>query len=561
MKVLILGGYGVFGSRLAQLLLRDGHDVIIAGRSLQKAQTLCMQIGGTPFQIDMRGDLTPIASAHPDVVVDAAGPFQHYGDAPLRIAEFCMHNHIHYLDLSDDAAFTTRISDLDGLAKSTGCFALSGASSVPALSAAVVTDLARDMTEIECIDTAIVPGNNAPRGRSVVASVLAQIGAPLTIWRGGRWQTVTGWSEPLDCALPGRLHRTARLIGAPDPALFPDHFYAKTVLFRAGTELAFMNRTLAMLAALRRAGLFRPTAWVESLATWGYQMLKPLGSQKGGMCVTVSGPSNADKVTKTWWLLAETGDGPFVPVIPIRALLRKPDQILPGARPCLDDLKLCDVIDAMADLDIETTTRQSTPTPLFKDALGDQWARLPAEIHRLHQFGQMEEFTGAADVERGSDVIGRLIALLFRFPRAAAGIPVTVRKQRTAEGEVWERQFGDHRFRSHLRPSSSASSVREQFWPFDFDLPLRVEDSVLHLPVGRGWLLGMPWPRFLLPKSDAREYVENRQFHFDVTLSAPLTGGLIVRYRGFLVPVATEDTRRKRSATPPPSPPRQALQS
>ncbi|MFV0409911.1 MAG: NAD-dependent epimerase/dehydratase family protein [Paracoccus sp. (in: a-proteobacteria)] len=34
MKVLVIGGYGVFGSRLARLLLRDGHRVTIAGRDI-----------------------------------------------------------------------------------------------------------------------------------------------------------------------------------------------------------------------------------------------------------------------------------------------------------------------------------------------------------------------------------------------------------------------------------------------------------------------------------------------------------------------------------------------
>ena len=33
MKIVVLGGYGVFGSGLAELLLRDGHTVWLAGRS------------------------------------------------------------------------------------------------------------------------------------------------------------------------------------------------------------------------------------------------------------------------------------------------------------------------------------------------------------------------------------------------------------------------------------------------------------------------------------------------------------------------------------------------
>jgi len=45
-KVLILGGYGTFGRRLAQLLLDDSQPVtlVIAGRSLAKAQRLCAEL-------------------------------------------------------------------------------------------------------------------------------------------------------------------------------------------------------------------------------------------------------------------------------------------------------------------------------------------------------------------------------------------------------------------------------------------------------------------------------------------------------------------------------------
>jgi nucleoside-diphosphate-sugar epimerase len=54
MRVVILGGYGVFGSRLAELLLRDGHDVWIVGRSLEKAQALAARIGGHSMVADAR---------------------------------------------------------------------------------------------------------------------------------------------------------------------------------------------------------------------------------------------------------------------------------------------------------------------------------------------------------------------------------------------------------------------------------------------------------------------------------------------------------------------------
>ena len=50
----------------------------------------------------------------------------------------------------------------------------------------------------------------------------------------------------------------------------------------------------------------------------------------------------------------------------------------------------------------------------------------------------------------------------------------------------------------------------------------------------RGWLFGLPLPRWLLPRSEAREYVEDDRFHFDVAIDAPLGIGRLVRYRGWL---------------------------
>ena len=65
MKVLILGGYGVFGGRLARLLLQDGVEVIVAGRDARKAAAFTAQYGGSPLGIDIGKDLSPMADAAP----------------------------------------------------------------------------------------------------------------------------------------------------------------------------------------------------------------------------------------------------------------------------------------------------------------------------------------------------------------------------------------------------------------------------------------------------------------------------------------------------------------
>lgn len=83
MKVLIPGGYGVFGARLAQLLVRDGHAVTVAGRDADKAQLLADELCCTALRLDRRHDLHLLAGY--DVVVDAAGPLHAYGRDPYQL--------------------------------------------------------------------------------------------------------------------------------------------------------------------------------------------------------------------------------------------------------------------------------------------------------------------------------------------------------------------------------------------------------------------------------------------------------------------------------------------
>ena len=88
MKVLILGGYGVFGGRLARLLIEDGYRVVIAGRSAEKAQAFVDVWGGEVCVMDRTAsDLADrFVEQGADVVVDASGPFQAYGDADYGVA-------------------------------------------------------------------------------------------------------------------------------------------------------------------------------------------------------------------------------------------------------------------------------------------------------------------------------------------------------------------------------------------------------------------------------------------------------------------------------------------
>src|SRR5258707_6589548 len=78
LTVLILGGYGTFGGRLARLLADDARlTLIVAGRSLEKAEQFCATLTPratlVPAVFDREGDAAAqLAALKPDMIVDAS---------------------------------------------------------------------------------------------------------------------------------------------------------------------------------------------------------------------------------------------------------------------------------------------------------------------------------------------------------------------------------------------------------------------------------------------------------------------------------------------------------
>jgi hypothetical protein len=171
---------------------------------------------------------------------------------------------------------------------------------------------------------------------------------------------------------------------------------------------------------------------------------------------------------------------------------------------------------------------------LFEAALGEQWWQLPVEVRQFHSAPSGQVFSGTAEVIRGCGLIARIAACVVGFPRSASVLPISVTLTRTGKGETWERNFGGCILRSYCMPARDPLRYRERFSFLSFEQDLLVEDGRMHFPVRRGWVLGVPLPRFLLPRSKSTEYADDGMFHFDIELSGPLGSGLIVRYRGAL---------------------------
>ncbi len=552
-RVLIVGGYGVFGGRLVQLLADESRlTLIVAGRSRACAQAFC---AATPARatlvaatFDRSGDVeAQLRALAPDIVVDASGPFQGYGANAHVLIQAALALDIHYLDLADGSAFVDGVAQFDTAAKTHNVFVLSGVSSFPVLTAAVCRRLAQGLSRIDTITGGIAPSPYAGVGLNVIRAISSYSGKPLKLVRDGKPAIGYGLTETRRATIapPGRLPLDSTLfslVDVPDLVVLPQQWpHLQAVWMGAGPVPAVLHRALILLATMVRIGLL-PT--LSFLAPLFYRAINTLrwGEHRGGMFVALEGikPDGA-KVARSWHLLAEGDDGPLIPSMAIEAIIRKAlagQMPPPGARSAIADLELADYDALFARRTIFTGFRDDAPRTgacLYRRVLGAAFDTLPKPIRDMHS--GVGAATGTADVERGTNLPARLTVALFGFPPASSNVPLTVRFTTDASGETWTRTFGTRTFSSHQSAGAGRTDklLVESFGPFAFAMALVTDDAKLALIVRSWTCLGIPMPRALAPTGDAYEYAENGRFNFHVDIRLPLVGR-IVRYRGSLAP-------------------------
>ena len=366
MRVVVLGGYGNFGARFCRALARDpAIELVIAGRDARQAEALARTLDAQSTALDVRATtlIDDLRRLDAQLVIHTAGPFQ---GQDYAVARACAQASAHYIDLADGRRFVCDFANaLDADFRAAGRSAITGASTVPALPAAVVDAALTRLDSIASIDICIAPAQQAPRGVATLEGVLSYCGAPVRVWRGGEWRSEDGWADPTPVHFARLKPRRGALCDIPDLELLPARYPgARDVMFRAALEVGVTQSAFAWIAALRRRGWIRDPAKLAVLLHRSGRLVDWLGTPDGGMFVCVAGTRDGSATSLAWHITAPHHHGPEIPCMASILLARKlarGEPLAIGAMPCMGLLSLDDFAPEFAKWGMTTEWEEATP--------------------------------------------------------------------------------------------------------------------------------------------------------------------------------------------------------
>ncbi|MBA2650980.1 MAG: saccharopine dehydrogenase NADP-binding domain-containing protein [Tatlockia sp.] len=360
-RLLIIGGYGNFGRLIAKrLALEKTIQLIIAGRHIEKAQSLAKQLSApNPIEyseIDIHYQLKEsLSKIKPDIVIHTSGPYQAQG---YEVAEACIKQGCHYIDLADAREFVVGISQLNTAAQARNVLICSGASSVPCLANAVINHYQAEFEKVTDLDYAIATAQLTNNGLATTTAGLSYAGKPFFSLREGKNETVYGWQN---LRVRQFWDLGFRLLGncdIPDLTLFSQRYPTLiNIRFQAGLELKLLHLFLWAFSALVKFKLCPNLQIFAPLMLKISRCFDSFGTDNSGFYMEIKGLDKQGKpAIRLFEMLAQHGDGLYIPCIPAiilsKKLAMKTINVV-GAMPCLDLISLDEYLIELKGFDIK----------------------------------------------------------------------------------------------------------------------------------------------------------------------------------------------------------------
>jgi len=370
-RIVVIGGTGHFGGRICRRIAGEKNtELVVTSRSKTKAQAVVDDVQrGSPTAIISAAGLdrlspnfgSDLQALDPDIVIHTAGPYQ---GQDYRVAKVCVESGSHYIDLADGRDFVQGFDSLHEEAKKKDVLLVTGASTLPGLSSVVIDLLRKKFNSIQKIEISIAPAHQTPRGVSTIAAVLSYCGMPFEVLIDGNWVIKYGWHDMRRHRYPDFGIRLSAACDVPDLGLLPRYVEGlKSVTFHAALEAKWEQIALWSMGWVTRAGVIKNWDRFVPMFQRASSWLIGMGSDVGGMHITLSGKTADNKARSvTWNLTARQNHGPEIPCSPALILARKlvVDEISArGAFPCLGMFSMSDFASEVSDFDIDWSVDES----------------------------------------------------------------------------------------------------------------------------------------------------------------------------------------------------------
>jgi saccharopine dehydrogenase (NAD+, L-lysine forming) len=248
--ILIAGGYGVVGRRIAADLATDfPNRVVVAGRDQSRATEAAAKIGhGARGRVLDVTDKESIAKA-----LWGVGAVVSCIDQPGRkLFWAALKRGLRYTDITPHLNALGRGSAYDDVvasARSSGARIVLGTGLVPGISSVMVRALADRLGGADQIETDLLLNANDISGRASFEYFLQELSMSFQVWINGKDYPARSFTEPRIIQFPDPIGaRESYLFPFSDQVLFPRTMGVRTAVTRLAIEPVWVARALHILA-------------------------------------------------------------------------------------------------------------------------------------------------------------------------------------------------------------------------------------------------------------------------------------------------------------------------
>ncbi len=273
-----------------------------------------------------------------NLVVHLAGPFQ---GQDYKVARACLETGVPYIDMADGREFVAKFASLDGAAREKGITLITGASTVPGLSSAVVDAALPMFATLRSIDYGITASLKTGLGSATLQAVLSYCGKPYQILDDGKLATVYGLGRPRRHDFSAPVHRRVIVdCDIPDHALFPARYPdLRGMDFGSGIGVPGLAHVLSLMSHCVRRGWVADWDFLRGAVQAFMTAAKPFGGAHSGFFMRCEGLDAAGRPRSTLLeVIARDGSGLEIPVTPVVLLVKRMlagEPLSAGAYPCI----------------------------------------------------------------------------------------------------------------------------------------------------------------------------------------------------------------------------------